>query len=155
MIKSWKRRAAMLAAGVGLALAPLALHAAPAGAATFTANSEGALTFIDVFGSTVTCQIYNRTTHNTDNPNQVYTYIDAGWGGDSSSCFDYVAVRLEVSYKDKDGIRRNTVSVNSQPGTLRVEGTYSSITTTVRADFSQCDSVRSASCTTSAVSNPK
>jgi hypothetical protein len=155
MLKSLKLRAAMLAAGAGLALTPLVLQAAPAGAATFTANSQGAVTFVDIYGNSATCQIYNRTTHNTDNSNQPYTLVDAGWGGDSSSCFDYVVVRLQVSYKDDNGARRNVVTSNESPGTLKVEGTYSSITSTVSAEYSDCDAVQSASCTARAVSNPK
>ena len=82
------RRAVIAAVALFAAVAPFAAGQLPATAAQSTVHSQAALTFIDINGATVTCTIYNDSTHNTDNPNQPYVTVGSGESGSSNSCFD-------------------------------------------------------------------
>jgi hypothetical protein len=145
----------MAASGLLLAAAPVAAMQQPAAAAQTEAHGSGAVTFVKEGGGVATCSVSDDAFHNTDNPNQPYTLVSSGLSGGDPACFDFVLMTITVTYKDHEGVRRTTTSSVFGTSTLQVGGTYSSITTSVRGDFFDCDASASATCTATATANPK
>jgi hypothetical protein len=145
----------MMTAGLMTAVAPFVMAQQPAAAATTTASSHAALTFVDTGGQTVTCTVSDDAVHNTDSPNQPYVVVSSGLSGGSSDCFESVLLTITTSYNDKSGVRRTTTSSAFATSTLKVEGTYPTISTTVTASYFNCDSSRSATCTIATQAAPK
>jgi hypothetical protein len=107
------------AAALLAVVAPLGVGQLPASAAQSTVHSQAALTFVDTNGATVTCTVFNDSTHNTDNPSQPYVTVTSGESGMSGSCIDLVLVTITVTYKDKTGtVRTSTFSsfATARPG---------------------------------------
>jgi hypothetical protein len=154
-MRSWSRRAATMALGGLFAAGPLAVQGGPAGAASSQINSQQSLTFVTSGGGVATCTVFNSTTHNTDAANQPFVTTVSGLGGADGSCFDFVLLSIKITYKDKSGVRRSSTYDAFATGTAKVEGTYSPITTTVTADYFDCDPSRSATCTVTAQASPK
>ena len=144
----------MMATGVGVAFAPFAV-ATPAGAASNHVDAQASLTFVTTSGATVTCTVLNSTTHNTDNPNQPYTATGSGESGCASECFDFVLLSTTITYKDKSGALQTASYDAFATGSSKVTGTYSAITTSVTADYFDCDASRSATCLSTAIAHPK
>ena len=154
-MKTRARRSVLAAAALCVAVVPLAAGQLPASAAQTSVHSQAALTFVDINGATVTCTIFNDSTHNTDNPNQPYATVGGGESGASNSCFDLVLMTLTIRYKDKNGTVRTSSFSSFATGAARVEGAYSAITTSVKAEYFDCDSSRSATCQITASAAPK
>jgi hypothetical protein len=147
------RVGSIVAAAVGLVV-PL-VAAQPADAATHTVTKSAALTFVNFEGATITCGISVTASHNDDTPGQPYTQVSTGESGTTSDCFDYVDLTITLSYKDHEGVRRKVESIAFAPSVLTVQGTFSSITASLRGDFFSCDSSMSASCAITATASPK
>ncbi len=110
---------------------------------------------VSTSGATVTCTVFNSTTHNTDNPNQPYTAVTSGESGMSSDCFSSVLVTMTLKYKDKSGVQRTASFSTFGTGSSQVAGTYPAISTSVTANYLNCDPSRSATCEITAFANPK
>jgi hypothetical protein len=145
----------MAASGLLLAAAPVAALQQPAGAAETQAHGERSLTFLKDGGGAATCTVLNDAFHNTDDPNQPYTLVSSGLSGSDNACFDFVAMTITVSYLDKNGVRRESSTSSFGTSVLQVGGTYSGITTSVHANWFDCDSSASATCEATATANPK
>jgi hypothetical protein len=136
-------------------LAPLLASESRAGAAQTGATGTSSLTYVDNNGVAVTCSVEDDAFHNNDNANQPFTSVASGESGDLSDCLNTVLLTVTVSYKDRGGVRRTVTSSSFSTSSLVVQGTYSAITTSVRAQFFNCDSSRSATCEVTAFANPK
>lgn len=147
------RKTRLAASGVLLAAVPVAMMQQPAAAAETTDFTFASVTFIPVGGGAATCRIDNNSTHNTDDPNQPYVEVQVVLEG-GGPCISNVGTTITISYKDKGGVRRTASSGQLNGGTLKVEGAYSSITTTAHAQYFSCSS-SSASCEATAVAHPK
>ena len=151
----WVRGIAMLVAALMTAVAPFFLGQQPAGAAVTTASSQASLTFVAYDGQTVTCTVFANAVRNTDNPNQPFAVIGSGQSGGSNVCFDFVLMTSTIAYNDKSGVRRSATSSSFATGSLKVTGTYPAISTSVTAEYFDCDPSLSATCTVTARANPK
>jgi hypothetical protein len=150
-----KRRVRAGLAAAALAMVAPVVAAQPASASSSTMVTSAALTFVDGNGTTVTCTVQDSAKHNTDNPNQPTTSVDSGESGDFNDCIDFVVLISTISYKDRGGVRRTVTSSGFATGNLTAQGTYSAISTSVTAEYFNCDSSRSATCKVTAVANPK
>ena len=146
-------RAGLMA--VGLAVGVSLIAAQPASAANFNVDHFVSLTFINTNGAGRTCTVEDDATHNNDNANQPYTLVVSGEGGDLNDCIDRVLLTVTISYKDRDGVRRTVTSSGFSTSNLRAEGTFSAISTSVRAQYLNCDANQSAACDVTVTANPK
>jgi hypothetical protein len=146
-------RAGLVAIGLAVVVPFVAVQ--PASAASYNVDKFVSLTFVNTNGAPRTCTVEDDATHNNDNANQPYTLVVSGEGGDLNDCIDRVLLTVTVSYKDRDGVRRTVSSSGFSTSDLTVQGTYSAISTSVRAQYLDCDASQSATCEVTAVANPK
>jgi hypothetical protein len=149
------RGARVVVAGMCVVLAPLLASESRAGAAQTGATGTSSLTYVDDNGVAVTCSIEDDAFHNNDNANQPFTSLTSGESGDVNDCLNTALLTVTVSYKDRGGIQRTVTTSSFSTTNIVVQGTYSAIATSVRAQFFRCDSSRSATCEVTAFANPK
>ena len=149
-----RKRLAMTTLG-GLLMAGTVVGASrPAAAANFTDTSSEQITFVSG-GTTVTCDVLNETSHNTDSAEQPYVSVATAVSGDNSACSEPISVTIYVEYKDKSGVQRNaTFSAARSAGSVTISGTYSPITTSVTGMWF-CESDQGTTCSATAAAAPK
>jgi hypothetical protein len=140
---------------IGLAVGVSLIAAQPASAANYNVDNFKSLTFINTNGAGRTCTVEDDATHNNDNANQPYTLVASGEGGDLTDCINRVLLTVTISYKDRDGVPRTVTSSGFSTSNLQAQGTYSAISTSVLAQYLNCDANQSASCEVTVTSNPK
>jgi hypothetical protein len=141
------RRLLLAGAALLIATAPF-FTPTPASAAVYEAQGSASLTFVTVFGNTVTCKLTGLGRHDTNFQRiEAYQSSAKSTGETSPDCNGIQ--QIQATYKDEQGRARESdayVQDSSNLNVIAVVGPAHQIVINHILSFQNCDSSMSASC---------